>query len=208
MIRVYAQRYWPGAGDVDDCWVLAAFMALHAVAPWLALPGVGRFRELAGKPDLPGPSGAVVDDAAKAIRALYPRLAIETSSTFSWPSFTNAVKSGRPASLTLRSGALPAALRYGFDGIHQVTVEWADDEWVLANPLDQPHSRGDAIAQKDLRAAVEGYRGDKVSAILMPTAAEAFTTHPLYAIALGEGKRAEYARQVAGARVALVPLEG
>jgi hypothetical protein len=208
MIRIYSQKFWPGAGDVDDCWVLAAYMAIHAVAPWLDLPGVKRFRELAGKPDLPGPSPGTVADAHKAIRALYPSLGAKVTTSMTWPAFVDQVKSGHPASLTLKSGALPAGLRYGFAGVHQVAVEFEGDGWLVANPLALPHHRGDPIGQAALRAAVQAHSGDKVHAILMPTEAGAFPTHPLYQAAVSAAKVAEFERQKAGATVRLVPIGG
>lgn len=207
-VGVLNQARWPGAGDVDDCWCLADFQALLAVAPWIVLPGIPAYRAAAGNPDLPGPTGGTIAHSRRAIRALFPELDIEaTDGEMAWPALLELVRAGRPASLAVVSGALPPRLQFGFAGKHRVMVWSNGAELRVLNPLAPAHSRGLVIEPAALRNAVEAW-GAGVRAVIMPTAAAAFRGHPLYAEAIAEARRAEFRRQAAGARVALVPLEG
>jgi hypothetical protein len=158
-------------------------MAVHVVAPWLNLPSVKTFRSFAGRPDSPTLSdGGNENHMAKGIRGIAPQLAIEVANQVPWVTFGGKAKAeSRPAALILLSSALPSALQYGFGGVHAVTVEHLDDKsWAIANPLAAPHSAADVIDQRDLRTAVEAYDPKGVHAVLMPSAAVALRTHPLY----------------------------
>jgi len=176
---VYSQRFWPGRRDHDDCWVLASLQAAHAVAPWLPLVGVRAFRRAAGKPDDPDePDPGNERDMARGLRALYPTLRVDLVSGGTWQAFRREVEGGRPAALILRAGALPPDHRFGFTGIHAVTVAVEDGTWLHADPLAAPHSKPLPIERTALRRAVRAY-GPSVHAVLMPTAAEALRDHPL-----------------------------
>lgn len=182
---VMSQELWPGAGDVDDCWCLAGMQAIDAVAPWVRMVGVKAYREAAGKPDTPGvPNGGTEHDIAAGLRKLYPAIPVEIIDGGAWDTFIAKGRAGRPAALLGLSGALPVAYRFGFSGIHAVTVAFEGGEWLIANPLARPHSKPLPIPQSAIRAYVEGYQ-PKVHAVLMPTAADAFRRHPLYAEAIG-----------------------
>ena len=182
---VFSQKMWPGVGDVDDCWCLADLMAVHAVAPWASLPNITDYRQAAGNPDQPGPTGGNIGHSAKAIRALYPKLVIQTSTAnagpLTWATFAAKMKTGnrRAASLSVQSNALPPGLIYGFYGTHRVVVTFTG-KWRIANPLAPPHSRWQVIAEADLKRAVNAYPGDYVGCVLTPTVEAAFKTHPLY----------------------------
>jgi len=178
---VYSQRFWPGRRDHDDCWVLASLQAAHAVAPWLPLVGVRAFRRAAGKPDDPSrPDPGDERDMARGLRMLYPGLPIEVLRGGDWQTFRHAVEGGRPAALILRAGALPREHRFGFAGIHAVTVAAENGSWLHADPLAAPHSKPLPISRAAVRAAVKAYDA-KVHAVLMPTEAEALRYHPLLA---------------------------
>lgn len=192
----YSQRAWPGAGDVDDCWVIAGLQAIHASAPWLRDVGVKPFREAAGKPDVPGvPNGGTEDDIAAGLRKLYPSIPVEVASGMPWDRFVAACKAGQPAALLGLSGALPAVYRFGFAGVHAVTVAW-EGEWLLANPLAPPHSHPLPIEQHAIRDYSEGYKPN-VHAVLMPTALQAFRNHPFLEDAMAHAIGVERARATA-----------
>ena len=67
---VFNQQRWSQAGDTDDCWAIADLMAVHSVAPWLRLPGITKYRELAHNPRMPGPTPGNIAQPARAIRGL------------------------------------------------------------------------------------------------------------------------------------------
>ncbi len=181
IFQVFSQREWPGIGDVDDCWVLASLQAVHAVAPWLKLPGVKRFREEANKPDSPNRMDPGDEhDMARALTRLYPDLAIEVVDGGGFEEFADKVRSGRPAALIVGSRELPENLQFGFKDIHAITVAF-DDElgFVVANPLGRPHSKPISISRGELRAAVEGFKPN-VHAVLMPSPEDALETNELH----------------------------
>src|SRR5687768_13980685 len=181
IFQVFSQTTWPGIGDIDDCWVLASMQAVHAVAPWLKLPGVKRFRAEANRPDSPNrPDPGDEHDMARALRRLYPDLRIEVVDGGDFSDFAAKVESGRPAALIVRSSALPDDLQHGFKEIHAITVAF-DDElgWVVANPLAKAHSKPEPIQKKALEKAVKGFKPN-VHAVLMPTLEEALETNEIH----------------------------
>lgn len=187
-IGAFHQASWPGAGDVDDCWAVADLQAVHAVAPWLLLPGVPAYRTAAGNPDMPGPTGGTIADSQRAIRRLYP--AIAALSAFwgegdgkTFDGLVLSLRQGRVASLALLSGALPPALRHGFAGVHRVAVFWSGGPRIL-NPLAAAHSRPEAITASALQAACRAYDSTDIRAVLLPSPAQAFATHPLLPAAI------------------------
>jgi hypothetical protein len=178
---VFNQKAWPRAGDTDDCWVISDLMVVHAVAPWLRLPNVTKYRTAAGNPDLPGPTPGSVDQSARAIRALYPTLGekIQVLKAVTFADFLPKLKAGHPASIGVLSGELPLDLQFGYAGPHRVAVFWTGNEIRLANPLARAHSRSRAIAEDVLHNAVRAHPLAKVNAVLMPTVEQAFRLHPL-----------------------------
>jgi hypothetical protein len=177
---VFNQKRWPKAGDVDDCWCLADLMAVHGVAPWLRLPNITEFRAAAEKPDVQGvPNGGTVDDSFKAIRKLWPDLQVELVAGGTFATVLAAIKGGRPVSLSVLSGSLPAALQFGFTGAHRVCVYWNATDLKVLNPLARPHSRSKVIEEAVLEKAANDHPPRHVDAVLMPTSEAAFRTHPL-----------------------------
>lgn len=184
---VFNQVRWPKAGDVDDCWCLADMMAVHGVAPWLWLPTITDYRTAANKPDVPGEmNGGTVSDSARAIGVLWPRLPIELLNGGAWPDLLAKLKSARPASLSVLSGALPANLQFGFAGAHRVTVWWDGATLRLMNPLARPHARSKPITDDALKVAVDRHPDPGVHAVVMPTIETAFRTHPMFQAAVDE----------------------
>lgn len=181
---VFSQAWWPGNGGrpLDDCWALSDLMAVHAVAPWLSLPTIIEFRREAGNPDEAGVSdGGTIDQSYRAMRRLWPKLAalMTVQKGVSWETFEAKITKDRTASLSVLSGALPTGLRYGFNGTHRVAVAKVDSGWLIANPLAPPHSRYRPITEAALKKAVLAYPTPGVNAIVMPSVAAAFKTHPL-----------------------------
>jgi hypothetical protein len=179
---VFSQKYWPGVGDVDDCWAMAALLAVHAVAPWVSLPKMTDYRAAAGNPDKPGPTGGSLAHSAKAIRTLWPELGrlIKVIDNAPSDAFNDAKKLDRVASVSVLSGALPPSLIFNFYLNHRITVFRGNSGWLAANPLAPPHSRWKPITKAALKLAMEKYPTSGVNAIVMPSVAAAFKTHPLY----------------------------
>lgn len=178
---VFAQKFWPGAGDVDDCWVIAALKAVFSVAPWEYPHVVSTFRNAASNPDDPTkPDGGTVAQAFTAIQKLYPKIAALTTyikgGTFD--QLQKGVEAGRVADVHLASGKLPTALRFGWAGGHAVTLAFEGGKLLFANPLAKPHSKPIVTTWAAIKPAIIGYDGGKVWALLMPTAGAAFKTHP------------------------------
>lgn len=179
---VFNQTWWPGNGGppYDDCWTLADMMAVHAVAPWVSLPTVIKYRAAAGNPDAPGvPDGGTIAQSAKAIRALWPEIGklIHVISGGTWDAFKSAMGTDKVCSLSVLSGSLPQ--NFGFKGNHRVAVAHVNSGWLIANPLAPPHSRWRAISEAEVKKAIADYPGTGVRAIVMPSVAAAFKTHPL-----------------------------
>lgn len=180
---IFSQVHWPGVGsDRDECWALSDMMAVHAVAPWVSLPTAGVYRAAAGNPDDPGQDGGTLYQSAKAIRTLWPDLGklIVVCEGVSWATFKSRMTKDKVASLSVLSGALPPSHTYGFYGNHRVAVALVDSGWKIANPLAPPHARWRDISESALRNAVEKYPAAGTWAIVMPSVAAAFKTHPLY----------------------------
>ena len=85
----------------------------------------------------------------------------------------------RTASLSVKSCSLPLSHQYGFKGTHRVCVAKVDSGWLIANPLAPPHSYYRTISEAALQKAVRDYPAQGTYAIVMPSVAAAFKTHPL-----------------------------
>ena len=203
-VGAFSQHYWPGVGDIDDCWVVASLQAVAAVAPWSYLHTVPTFRAKAGNPDEAGvQDGGTIAQSAKAIRALYPELDIEVSTgNLTWSQFLSRVKAGHPAMVFLMSSGLLDKYEYGYKGEHAVAVAWDGASLRIANPLARPHSRWRVIAPSELETAVKAVAGAGVQGILMPTVAQAFQTHPLLAGAIADAKAGLFTQAQLDAAVA------
>lgn len=184
-VGAFSQPLMPGAGDVDDCWCTSDLQCVHACAPWLALPTIPAWREAAGNPDRPGPTGGTIEQSAQAIRGFYPRLAIEvldTDAAVAFAAFANKLKAetGRIATVELLSGALPPALRFGFLGTHRCSVWWQPGTgWRMFNPLQPAHQRALELTEDELRTALRAH-AEVVHAIVFPLPTVAIKGHPSY----------------------------
>lgn len=169
--HVFNQKVYPGAGDVDDCVPTSMIQAYATQPAHKPLPTIPQFRAAAGVPDKPGPTGLTIAQAAIGARKLWSETPI-VAQAFTWADFTARAyaNGGRtPISLSLDSGALPVALRYGFDGLHQVTVWYEGGKWWIANPLQANGSAPRTISSSALHKAGGAFAGDgKMYAVIFP----------------------------------------
>jgi hypothetical protein len=168
LFPILNQVIYPGAGDTDDCAVVATFWAARAAGYTGSLPTVTAFRAAAGVPDVPGPTGLLnsqVWDGVQGtvLRTLQPRMrALQP-----WGIFADALQAGEVASVALLSSRLPSTLRYGFMGEHRVGLAWRN-RWMIANPLGPDQSAPLPIAEDTLKAAILAHGGGFVYAITFP----------------------------------------
>ena len=132
---VISQIGYPGAGDIDDCWVVATVWAEQASRPGSFKPTVPQFRAKANKPDAPGPTGGNIQNVYAGAVGSWPDLRITLYISAEVEPLLAAVKAGQPASIALDSSDLPARLRFGFLGKHQCGLAWDGSRYVLMNPL-------------------------------------------------------------------------
>ena len=179
---VFNQKRWPGAGDTDECWMLSDLMAIHSVAPWLRLPTVPQYRQAAGNPDKDGLTFGSLEHSETAIKALYPEFAkvILLIKNGSFAELMSRLIAGHPLSLSVKSGALPQGLQFGYTGMHRVAVFFNGAEIRIANPLARAHSRSKPISEGALQAAVDAHDMAGSNYIMLPTVEVAFARHPLH----------------------------
>lgn len=206
--QVFSQRTWPAVGDIDDCWVVSAIQCAHAVAPWMPLPTNTEFRRAAGDPDDGIRDGGSADQSelVRGVRGCFPGLEVTPVVNGSWLGFRFDLGQGRVASVAVASAKLPARLRFGFTGAHQVSLAYVLPERFLfiANPLAPDRSPWIRTTWVELEPAVFGYAGQgKVSGVLFPTEAEALATHPLLAGVTAAARRAVASEAAAIARQAV-----
>lgn len=182
---VFSQRRWPGfGGDLDDCWAVASIQAVNVTSPWLRLVGISAFRKAAGNPDDPTKAdGGDTAQIVRGIRGCYPALAdhLRVLRGGTWSALLAHAAAGRPATIAIDSSKLPADLRFGFTGRHQVCVaQLPSGAVMLANPLAQPYARWLKVSWDALRPAITGYGRIRsgtpgVWAVVLPDDAEALT---------------------------------
>lgn len=188
---VFSQRTWPGAGDIDDCWVVADLQALNAVAPWLELVSVPLYRDAAGRPDVQGqPDGGQLAHTVRAVRELWPAYGarVVARSGVSWTTILEKLNDGRPVSLSIVNGELPARLQHGYTGptsFHRVCIaRTPGDRTLIANPLADAYDRWQECDPDVLRTAAYAYGQAKVGrkvayGVTFPTLDEALAVyHP------------------------------
>ena len=149
------QVTYPGAGDVDDCWVVATVWAATASRPGIRQPTVTEFRLHAGDPDDGYRDGGSLTEIMDGCAGSWPDLDVMKFESSSWDIFADLIKSGRPASVALDSSALPAVHRYGFLGKHQCGLAWDGHWFVLANPLAPEGSAPKPITESAIRHAMQ-----------------------------------------------------
>ena len=164
---VISQVNYPGAGDVDDCAIIATFWAARAAGFAGSLPTVTQFRAAAGVPDRPGPTGLFNRDVWAGVNGTVLGTLQPTLWDGAWSPFFAAVKNGAIASAAVWSGLLPPALRFGFEGAHRVGLVWRD-RWYLANPLARDGSAPLPIDESVLLNALLAQGAGKVLAITFP----------------------------------------
>lgn len=170
----FDQRVYPGAGDVDDCWIVATCWAAKASDPKISLPTVTTFRRYAGDPDDGKSDGGSLEEVIAGARGCWPDLPV-TAYNGPWSGFIAAVGSGRIASLAVLSGRLPASYRYGFAGWHQVGIAACDSGLVMMNPLQANGSRPRAIAPSAIEYAATAL-GNVRAALFPPRTAQEVTS--------------------------------
>jgi hypothetical protein len=176
---VISQVGYPGAGDVDDCWVVATIWAALAADPSARRPTVPEFRTAAGNPDRPGPTGGNLGDVMLGASRTWPHLRIVRHDTAIWDTFEAKLQAGWPASLAVLSSALPSRLQFGFRGAHQVGVVWRDGTFRLANPLARTGSAPAWIAEHELHTAARTVADGAILAALFEPVPVRPATHRL-----------------------------
>lgn len=168
-LGTFNQASWAGVGDIDECWIIATYWALVATGIMTRdqLPTIAEFREAAGRPDKPGPSGGNNKVLMLALKTLIPQADAKMIDG-SFQSFKAELGRGYVASLSVLSSKLPKWLQFGFQGAHQVSVYFKGGQFYLANPLAKEGSALIQISEADLKSAAGGLFGDgKFHAVLI-----------------------------------------
>ena len=185
---VFSERTWPGAGDLDECWVMSALQCVNASAPWLYLPNSDVFRHAAGDPDDGHRDGGSIAEIVKGVTTLYPEfkgnLTVLRGESFA--TLKRQAASGRPVSVALSAAKLPDKIRHGTGNVaHQCTVVLKPDGRVLfANPMAPMGSKWDNVDWNDLRPAILDYGNGKVFGIAFPDDNDMVRRAPGFAAAL------------------------
>lgn len=163
------QKIYPGARDVDDCWVVATIWACRYQTHQQGnLPTVPEFRVAAGNPDDPfRPDGGNHFQIDRASDTLWPTVKNLHFASRDWATFTAYLKRGGSASVATKSSLLPSILRFGFYGPHQISVVHRDGHFKAMNPLAPKGSPLITISEADLKRAVLGLNG-WVLAVIFP----------------------------------------
>lgn len=158
-----------------DCWIHATKWAAEASRPGIDQPTVTEFRAFALDPRDGISDGGSLTEVVRGARGSYPGLEIVRFED-RFAALDRLLSAGRPASVALWSGKLPIALRFGFNGAHQVGVVRDRGTTYLANPLARegtpPVPITTAALQTAMTASELGYGGD-VRAAIFPAPTEA-----------------------------------
>ena len=154
MTLVLSQRTYPGAGDIDDCWCVACINAAVRSRPTIWRPTITYFRAKAGDPDDGFLDGGSIQECVDGSQGSWPWLTIEKYASPTFDPLLTQIKAGRPASVALRSSALPSALRFNFLGAHQCAVWYDGTSLLFANPLAPDLSRALVITAAQLKSAM------------------------------------------------------
>ena len=176
---VLNQGVYPGAGDLDDCWVVATIWAAIAADPSAVRPTVPEFRAAAHRPDKPGPTGGFLDDVMRGSEGIWPDSHVERYESIAWGPFVARLRAGWSASLAVLSSALPTRLQFGFRGSHQVGIVW-DRQFRLMNPLARNGAAPAWISEDELRTAVRAVARGYILAALFEPVTVAPPTHRLH----------------------------
>ncbi len=196
---VISQVGYPGAGDIDDCWVVATIWAAVAADPTVERPTVPEFRAAAHNPDRPGPTGGFLSDVIRGAEGVWPRLRVERYESIEWGPFAARLRAGWSASLAVLSSALPARLQFGFRKAHQVGVVWDHGQFRLMNPLARNGAAPAWISEDELRTAARAVADGYILAALFEPVVVAPPTHRLH---LERGATVRVYRLTAGRAIA------
>jgi len=162
---VLNQGHYPGAGDVDDCWVVATVWAAIASGESYQ-PSVPVFRAAARNPDRPGATGGTGYHVWKGATTMWPNHKIRKYTSSSWDGFISLLKAGWIASLAVDSRGLPNNCRFNDIHKHQVGVAYQNGKYWIANPLAPQDSRPIEITGYALRTAARAFHGGTISATM------------------------------------------
>jgi hypothetical protein len=172
------QGKFPGAGDLDDCWIVATWMCANGVRPDIAKGDITWMRGAAGDPDDGIADGGSNTEILKMCRRMWPDIEVTDVAGREWDWLLNRLRADvRPVSLAVLSSELPRALRFGFQGPHQVSFWHESGDFWFANPLAPEGSRPLAVQPADIRPAAKRMTSNgTVRGVLFPTRAEASAT--------------------------------
>jgi hypothetical protein len=157
----FSQVTWPGVGDIDECWIIATYWAIVAAGHRRKnqLPTILAFRDVANRPDAAGPTGGTRANILAGVRGTMPDTK-PIEYVGSYEGFLAYLKRGAVASLVVNSGKLPSAIRFGFNGTHQVAVALVGNQLKIMNPLAPDGHEVYNIVSSQLKPAAYGYNND------------------------------------------------
>lgn len=162
-----SQVGYPGAGDIDDCWVVATIWGAIASRPTVAAPSCTVARAWAGDPDDGHQDGGSIVECMAIADRLVPGAFAYRGSSFDV--LDRMVLAGQPASVALRSGSLPTRLRFGFTGPHQCgLVATSDGQRWLMNPLDASGRDLRPIGRAEIQTAMLDLLATEYRAVVFP----------------------------------------
>jgi len=171
ILAVMDQRLAKGAGDIDDCWVVATIWAARFADPALEIPDVPTFRVAADSLNVQGEdNGGNNDRITRGVRGLWSHLDVIDFRLDDWDELMGHLKAARPVSLGLISGKLSAAHQFGFRGPHQVGVVWDGERLRVMNPLGVQGSQPHSISERELSRAALALDGTHFRAVVFPPA--------------------------------------
>lgn len=169
-----SQVTYPGAGDVDDCWVVATIHAARrSLGAQMLMPTVPEFRAAAGNPDDPNASdGGTLTQIMEAVPKLWPQLGVRRYGSRDTADFESYLRHGWTASLAVLSSGLPLSMQHGFKGSHQVSVFYVDGAYWLMNPLQRSGDAPHRIEFDQIIQAARQFGLGYILAALFPPASE------------------------------------
>lgn len=154
--------------DLDECWLAATETCARYHQPGCPLPTVRQARSACKNPDGPGPDGGTLDDIMEVVAAYFPDFGVRQFNSPDWAMFRNYLSAGWVAAVAVISAELPASLRYGFKGPHEIAAQLVDGKFLTCNPLALGGSAPQAIPEASLRSAAQALGGGSVQAALFP----------------------------------------
>ena len=169
MLSVISQRTYPGVGDIDECWLIATYIAARYSLPGCHLPTVTEARTAAHNPDMPGPTGGTLSDIMEVVTKYFPNFGVRKFVSTDWAMFVRFLDAGWVAAVGTLSSKLPSALQFGFGGEHEVTVQKVGSYFYLANPLAVTGAAPLRVTEAALKSAIFAFVGaGNIQAALFP----------------------------------------